>query len=211
MNQIVLLGDSVFDNAAYVEPGPNVNSQLNALLPIGWSSTLLAVDGSVTDDVTSQADNVPAAATHIVLSTGGNDALGHQAFLSGSASSVASVLLELSQFTAHFRESYRALLSILGEINIPVTVCTIYDPSFSDPTYAQVASAALAGFNSVIVQEAAIASFDVLDLRLLFISPKDYAHEIEPSVVGGAKIASAVCDLTVRRDGMLPTRSRLWP
>ena len=51
MNHIVLLGDSIFDNAAYVGGGPDVIEQLKSILPRDWQATLLAVDGSVTTDV----------------------------------------------------------------------------------------------------------------------------------------------------------------
>jgi hypothetical protein len=45
---IVLLGDSIFDNGAYVSGGPDVVAQLRSRLPQGWEATLLAVDGAVT-------------------------------------------------------------------------------------------------------------------------------------------------------------------
>jgi hypothetical protein len=49
---LVLLGDSIVDNAAYV-PGrrPAVIDQVRSRLPTGWVATLLARDGSVIDDV----------------------------------------------------------------------------------------------------------------------------------------------------------------
>ena len=74
---LVLLGDSIFDNAAYVPGGrPAVIDQVRSRLPEGWSATLLARDGSVIDDVHRQLE-LPADATHLVLSVGGNDVL-HQ-------------------------------------------------------------------------------------------------------------------------------------
>ena len=40
MSQVVLLGDSIFDNAAYVSGGPDVVAQLGELLPAGWRDAL---------------------------------------------------------------------------------------------------------------------------------------------------------------------------
>jgi hypothetical protein len=51
MNHVVLLGDSIFDNTAYVDGGPAVITQVQERLPPGWQATLLAVDGSITSDV----------------------------------------------------------------------------------------------------------------------------------------------------------------
>jgi hypothetical protein len=80
MPHVVLLGDSIFDNAAYVRGGPDVVRQLREMLPAGWSATLLAVDGAVTRSVPAQIARLPADATHLVLSVGGNDALGARTF-----------------------------------------------------------------------------------------------------------------------------------
>jgi hypothetical protein len=75
MNHIVLLGDSVFDNASYVKGGPDVIRQLQAKLPDGGRATLCAIDGSMVQDVKSQLSRLPPDATHLVVSAGGNDAL----------------------------------------------------------------------------------------------------------------------------------------
>lgn len=75
MSHIVLLGDSILDNRAYTEGGPDVVSQVQELLPLGSHATLLAVDGSTTEDIPSQVQHIPSDATHLVLSVGGNDAI----------------------------------------------------------------------------------------------------------------------------------------
>ena len=78
MGHIVLLGDSIFDNAAYVPGEPDVVSQVSAKLPHGWRATLCAVDGAVTRSVEQQLQDIPIDATHLVVSVGGNDALGQE-------------------------------------------------------------------------------------------------------------------------------------
>ena len=92
MNHVVLLGDSIFDNASYVPGGPDVTQHLRRALP-GWRVTLLAVDGAVVDDVARQLQALPADATHLVVSAGGNDALIQGSFaLQQEAGSVAAAL-----------------------------------------------------------------------------------------------------------------------
>ena len=81
MPHLVLIGDSILDNAAYTRGGPDVVSQVRGLLAPGWEATLLAVDGSTTDHVADQLGRLPKQATHLVLSVGGNDALMHQRIL----------------------------------------------------------------------------------------------------------------------------------
>ncbi len=77
MPHLVLLGDSIFDNARYTSGGPDVVSQVRRLLPSGWSASLLAMDGSTTDNIADQMQRVPDETTHLVLSIGGNNALLH--------------------------------------------------------------------------------------------------------------------------------------
>jgi hypothetical protein len=85
---IVLLGDSIFDNGAYVNGGLDVVAQLRSRLPQGWTASLLAIDSAVTSDVVRQLAGIPVEATHLVVSAGGNDALGSSGILAEKASSV---------------------------------------------------------------------------------------------------------------------------
>jgi hypothetical protein len=75
MTHVVLLGDSIFDNSRYTDGGPDVISQVRQILPVGWRASLLALDGSTTENLPSQLNRMPPDASHLVLSVGGNDAL----------------------------------------------------------------------------------------------------------------------------------------
>lgn len=200
MNHIVLLGDSILDNAAYVRGGPAVIEQLRACLPRGWRATLLAVDGSVTGDVRRQLERVPADATHLVVSAGGNDAIGHVGILEMRAQAAAEVLAKLADVSEDFRRAYREMLRGIIALGLPFGVCTVYYPNFPDPALQRIASAALAVFNDVIANEAFAAGVPLVDLRLVCSEPADYANEIEPSVNGGEKIAAAVLELVGEHD-----------
>src|SRR5947209_16352395 len=110
MKHIVLLGDSIFDNAAYVKGGPDVIAHLRRRIPPGWKATLRAVDGSVVGDVRRQAANLPSDATHLVVSAGGNDALMNADILRQRASSFAEVLNSLADVGGAFERQYRSML-----------------------------------------------------------------------------------------------------
>jgi len=75
MPHLVLLGDSIFDNARYTSGSPDVVSQVRGFLPSGWSASLSAIDNSTTDNVADQLQHLPKEATHLALSVGGNNAL----------------------------------------------------------------------------------------------------------------------------------------
>ena len=197
---LVLLGDSIFDNAAYVAGGPDVVQQLQERLPSGWQATLRAVDGGTTRSVEAQLRHVPEAATHLFLSVGGNDALGHLDILSEGARATAEVLMKLADIADGFERNYRAALrAVLGR-QLPTAVCTIYYPRFPEPALQRTAVAALTVFNDVILRQAFSAGVPVLDLRLICDSDADYANPIEPSVHGGAKIADVITRVATEHD-----------
>ena len=196
MPHIVLLGDSIFDNAAYVAGGPDVVSQLRDLLPSGWRASLVAVDGAVINDVARQLPCIPSDATHLVLSVGGNDALGHSDLLDRPARSSAQVLGWLSDAALTFESGYRQMLATVLARRLPLTVCTIYNGNLGAPTQ-RLATTALTAFNDVILRVATEHALTAIELRLVCTSPSDYANPIEPSVQGGQKIARVIATTVV--------------
>jgi lysophospholipase L1-like esterase len=200
MTHIVLLGDSIFDNKAYVGDGPELASQLRALLRDGRRATLRAVDGSVVANVEGQFRERPPDATHLVVSAGGNDAIMNADILSLPVSSAAAVFDALADRTGNFAFQYRAMLETILSANLPTAVCTVYYPNFSDPVFQKLATAALSAFNDVITREAIAAGVPLIDLRLVCDEPDDYANEIEPSVKGGRKIAAKILEVVENHD-----------
>jgi hypothetical protein len=199
MGNVVLLGDSIFDNARYVPGDPPVIEQLRRALPLGWRATLLAVDGGITTDVARQLKEVPADTTHLIASAGGNDALGESSILNAAARTVSDALYVIQEARIRFGKSYRAMLKALMSLGKPAAVCTVYD---SVPGLGPDDLAALACFNEVILREAFAAGLPVIDLRLVCHRQSDYSHvsPIEPSAEGGAKIARVVAELVTTHD-----------
>jgi hypothetical protein len=199
MGHVVLLGDSIFDNARYVPDRPPVIDQLRQALPRGWLASLLAVDGNITEDVADQLTNLPADATHLVVSVGGNDALGESSNLSEAACTVGEALHRMHDVRTRFRQSYRRMLQALSAAGKPAAVCTVYD---SIPGLGPAEQVALAGFNEVILREAFSARLPVIDLRLVCDQASDYSHvsPIEPSAVGGAKIVRVISEIVTTHD-----------
>jgi lysophospholipase L1-like esterase len=193
VSHVVLLGDSIFDNAAYVAVGaPDVVRQLRQRLPYGSKATLAAVDGSTTRDVREQRRRLPADATHLVVSVGGNDALGSSDFLTAPARSTAEALLGLADTGDEFERGYLAMLAgVLGR-GLPTAICTVYYPRFPEAALQRMAVTALAVFNDCIIRAAFVHGLPLLDLRLICTEEGDYANPIEPSAQGGEKIARAI-------------------
>ncbi|MDN4609438.1 SGNH/GDSL hydrolase family protein [Arthrobacter burdickii] len=191
MGHVVLLGDSIFDNGRYVDGGPDVVEQVRDALPQDWKVTLLAVDGDVTSGVARQLRALPPDATHLVVSVGGNDALGYQHLLQRPVRGVADALLAFSAAQQDFARDYDTMTDAVTAVGLPTAVCTIYDTPSSEPGYAVIRTA-LAFFNDCITRAAFSRGVSVVDLRLVCDDDGDYANPIEPSVQGGRKIAAAI-------------------
>jgi hypothetical protein len=151
---VVLLGDSVLDNGAYVAGGPDVVAQLRPLLPAGWRATLLAVDGAVTADVARQLGRLPPDASRLVVSVGGNDALGQAGVLDEGARSVAEALDRWPASASGSGGTTRRCWTGSRPAGVPAAVCTIYDGRLPDPRRRRLATTALATLNDVITREA---------------------------------------------------------
>jgi hypothetical protein len=200
MNHVVLLGDSVFDNAAYVGGGPDVVRQLRERLPQGWRATLCAVDGSVVASLAQQLARLPADATHLIVSAGGNDALGYSSVLTAASRSMADSLTQLADIRDAFQARYSAALADVLQRRLPTALCTIYDPRYPDAVQRRLATTALTIVNDVIVREAVRSGVPLIDLREVCDEDSDFANPIEPSSRGGWKIAGAIASLVSRHD-----------
>jgi lysophospholipase L1-like esterase len=198
---VVLLGDSVLDNAGYLGGrGPDVVTQLRARLPAGWRATLLARGGSVSLDVPEQLRLLPTDASHLVISAGGNDAGRQEAVLGAPVRSVGEALAGIAGIRERFRRDYQAMLSPVLVRRLPLALCTIYDPRFADAARRSATIVALSAFNDIITREAFSRGLPVIDLRLVCAEDEDFAAPTGPSVRGGGKIAATIGQFASRHD-----------
>ena len=195
MNHILLIGDSIFDNAAYVKEGLDVIACLRQQISPAWKASLRAVDGSLVENVREQIFDLPEDTTHLIVSAGGNNAILQADILQQKAASSSEVLNMLADVAAAFEYQYREMLQALLSLDKPTAVCTIYYPRMPEPVIQKIAVAGLTIFNDVIIRQAFFAGIPLIDLRLVCNEDADYANEIEPSEAGGRKIANAIVRL----------------
>lgn len=210
MNHLVLLGDSVFDNAPYVRAGEDVSSRLATRLPAEWQLDLLAADGSTTSDVLSQIQDIPATASHLFLSVGGNDALLKFDVLMAPVELSGQAFQLLHAATLQFERSYRQVLDLCAARHLPLTVCTIYGGDFEDEQERQAVKVGLMAFNDVIIRAASRVGADILDMRQVCSEPEDFTRTIEPSARGAEKIALALSSVVTGAQDTCHARTRIW-
>jgi hypothetical protein len=200
-HHIILLGDSILDNGAYVQSGdPSVIKQLQSKLPDGWQATLRAVDGSITNDVSRQVQELPDDSSFLIVSAGGNDALGHSDLFYQEVHFAGEALQRLADIRNEFQRKYQSMLKTVLSCNLPTAICSIYYPRYPDPVIRRMAVAGLSVFNDCITYEAFKSRLPLIDLRLICNEDRDYANEIEPSAHGGEKITDAILEVVKEFD-----------
>ncbi len=200
MHHLALLGDSIFDNKNYVGGAPAVIDHVRKYLPGGWKASLLAVDGSVANNIPGQVKRLPADVTHVALSIGGNDAMDAIPGLEDATPlAMMQALQYLSAIQSTFETVFEQAIKAAKVWDKPILVCTIYDKV---PELPPALRTALSLFNDVIVRIAARHGLPLLDLREVCNEPSDYAvsHPIEPSATGGEKIALRLIQAVMRHD-----------
>ena len=217
MKHIVLLGDSIFDNGSYVGYNElDVPNQLKSLVNNDCKVTNLAVDGHVTSHIVTQLNNLPSDATHLFVSVGGNDALGHLPIFNETVDTIGDALQKIYLIGENFQKAYSGMLDSVLVHKLPTTVCSVYYPRFIAQSLNRVqlylpqqvnaeqlqqrAVAAESIFNDIIMFEVFKRNLPLIDLRVLCNKDEDYANPIEPSCIGGLKIANKIKEITMKHD-----------
>lgn len=196
VKHIAMAGDSIFDNDGYVPNGPGVIEQLRASMPEDWSAIKIAVDGDCIRHVYSRVEDFPSYITDLVLSIGGNDALGYSSILN-DAKSLSDIPSLVSAPASEFRANYQTLLDHLLCLETNLHVCTIYTAvPFEDALWRQFVPPALDVFNTIIKEEATARNVGVIEIDKICTEEEDYSKvsPIEPSAIGGQKIVNAIIE-----------------
>ena len=209
MKHIVLFGDSIFDNSPYVDPGElDVPNQLRTLVKGDCKVTHLAIDGHKNRHIRNQLNDLPSDSTHLFLSVGGNDGLDHLSIFNQPIETIGEALQKMFLIGENFKKEYSSMLDNVLTYKLPTTVCNIYYPRFFSNSLERVVSylpmmvdgeklqqmtmAAETIFNDIIMFEVFKRNLPLIDLRILCNDDKDFANPIEPSCIGGMKIAKVI-------------------
>lgn len=192
---LVLLGDSILDNAPYTDEGKDTTTLLKQMLAPDWSVSLCARDGHIMACIDQQLRSFEYHASTAVLSVGGNDVSHHIGLLGRPAGSYREVLDTLLQAADDFEQNYRYVAEAVSARAHRTILCTIYEVQLDPPEFARLARVPLSVFNDRILRTGARLGLDVLELRDVCTQPTDFVRQIEPSTQGARKIAQAIASL----------------
>jgi hypothetical protein len=114
--------------------------------------------------------------------------------LNAPTASSAEALALLAEVSKKFEKAYREVIEACTR-GLPLTICTIYNGSFPDTRYQELISTALTIFNDVILRVGIDRHLSVIDLRFVCSKAEDFANPLEPSSIGGAKIARLIFEV----------------
>ena len=171
--------------------------------------TNLAVDGHKINDITNQLYNLPQDTTDIFVSIGGNDGLDNLSIFRNRVNTVGEALRHMYAIGKKFKRKYSSMIDSVSSYSIPTTFCSIYYPRFDSrslnriehymsnlPNGNEIQEMVMAAetiFNDIISYEIFKRKIPLIDLRVLCDDDEDFANPIEPSSIGGMKIARMIC------------------
>jgi len=201
LKHVVLLGDSIIDNKPYVLAG-----EKSVLLHLEELShhqyTQLALDGDTTQDVLDKQLEVTTIkeATNFVLSVGGNDLLQnlHLLFNSDNQNLNEGLSFLHNNIFKQLEQRYEAIIKELSFYRANLLLLTVYEGDLgrTDEFRGVLDSSKImaSALNDIVYKTAKKYGADVLELRHIFTSSEDYANPIEPSHIGGEKLAKAITE-----------------
>jgi hypothetical protein len=198
-SHLVLLGDSILDNAPYTTPKPDTAAHLRRLIGERWSVELLARDGARMAEMQEQVDLIDGPAV-AVLSIGGNDATRYIGMLGKPATSVGGVIGDFLAIADGFAPRYAAVVDALVPRVSRLVLCTLYDVRLEPPEAARLVRLPIALINDRIIGVAIARGLEVIDLRAVCTEDADFTLQIEPSPQGAEKIARAIAAVVDRPD-----------
>ena len=95
-----------------------------------------------------------------------------------------------------FKKQYETIVANLSNHRANLLLCTVYEgdlvdsDEFSDVSNSSKTMVSI--FNDIVYRVANKFNADVLELRDIFTSSDDYANQIEPSHIGGEKLAQSI-------------------
>jgi lysophospholipase L1-like esterase len=180
-NNVILVGDSILNNANYVPSGKSVYDRLKTKL----SKVInVAKDGATINDLYGQLDKIPVdlnnTNTYIFISAGGNDILNKRTELSTN---------DIRRLFDTYMEFLKALRTKLGSAKI--NILNLYLPS--NPRY-QSYKTSIEQWNQLIQSSSNNVGemYNVIDLYGLLTTTNDFVYDIEPSESASDKIANLI-------------------
>jgi hypothetical protein len=185
-DNIVLIGDSILNNSAYVSQDKSVPDLLSKKMN-GSTIYNFAKDGSTLNDCYTQLDKISLelnnSNTTIFLSCGGNNILNNLG------------TRDVKSITNLFRQYSELIVSIKTRVpNASLYVLNLYYPTNGHyKSYYKT----IEQWNTLLQDNASDLDYTLINLSSLLVLDEDFVYNIEPSFKGGQKIVDAISNTVI--------------
>lgn len=183
---IVLIGDSILNNSAYVSAGQSVPDLLSKKMN-GHTIYNFAKDGATINDCYTQLDKIALqldnSKTTIFLSCGGNNILNSRRIIDPKA---------ISNLFAKYKD-------LIASIKTRVPNASLYLLNLYYPTDGHYKSyhKTIEQWNTLLQDNASDLDYTLIDLSSLLVLEEDFVYGIEPSSKGGQKIVGSISNSVI--------------
>ena len=182
--EIILMGDSVFDNSNYVDKGESVFEQLQKKHE---KTILLAKDKATVEDLLLQFSEIHMhtnnPSTCIFISIGGNDILNYH-----SSSAIMNENKFIDNLFNDYTDTIRTLYDKWG-LKSRIFLCTIYFPK--KESYKKYNNM-IKMWNNKLKDYAAEYEHNILQLDKILNKEEYFTYDIEPSKLGSTIIVERI-------------------
>jgi hypothetical protein len=185
-DNIVLIGDSILNNSAYVSADQSVPDLLSKKMN-GYTIYNFAKDGATLNDCYTQLDKISLelnnSNTYIFLSCGGNNILNSRQRIYPKA------------ITNLFNQYSELIESIKTRVpNASLYVLNLYYPT--DGHYKSYHKT-IKQWNRLLEDNVSNLGYTLIPISSLLVLEEDFAYGIEPSFKGGQKIVDAISNTVI--------------
>jgi lysophospholipase L1-like esterase len=189
MPNIVLIGDSMLNNSNYIEHDSNKDLSIPGLIKDSGTVNLYnyAKDGATIKDCYTQITGITQMPknTTVFISAGGNDIVNE---------SNKNVVTK-DTITILFKQYSEMVLAIQKHFpGITIYLLTLYKPT--NKQYSKLYKN-IDQWNEKLTEFAKKKSFKLIQTNILLTTDEDFIYSIEPSKIGGKKIADAILSSAV--------------
>lgn len=183
---IVLIGDSILNNSAYVSQDQSVPDLLSKKMN-GHTVYNFAKDGATINDCYTQLDKIALqldnSKTTIFLSCGGNNILNSRRIIDPKA---------ISNLFAKYKD-------LIASIKTRVPNASLYLLNLYYPTDGHYKSyhKTIEQWNTLLQDNASNLDYTLIDLSSLLVLEEDFVYGIEPSSKGGQKIVGSISNSVI--------------
>jgi hypothetical protein len=186
---VVLIGDSMLNNSAFVEQDQSVADLLSNQLAGKGTVYNFAKDGATIADCYPQLDKISSnfnnSNTTIFVSCGGNNIL-------NSRQSVDTDFI--NNLFDEYSELLKSINVVASNAKAQIHVLNLYTPTSSNYTSYH---SAIKQWNQLLDDNASSLGYSVIKTSSLLVTDEDFTYGVEPSHKGGQKLVSKLLDSVI--------------